>query len=366
MPDVSINARFLTQPITGVQRYSIELVRALDDLIENGEIKGYNFELLAPPCKTLHHLDLKNIPLRRVGISSGYLWEQFELPFYAKKGVLFCPGNVAPLISLLSKQKTIVTVHDLSYLYFPNAYSLLFKLAYRAILPNVFKNADAVITVSQAEKDSILKRYCYVRDRLYAIQNGTFATKNKREKEVSPKKSDTTPFVLYVGSLSKRKNLEGVLGVAKLLNDKGNIKFVIVGACERIFNNVKLDDSANYIEFKGQVDDMDELVQLYKEASCLVFPSFYESFGMPAIEAMYCGCPVITSHISSLPEICGDAALYCDPYNINDIAEKIMQVITDETLREDLRNKGFKQAEKYSWKSCARETFEVIETIMRS
>lgn len=361
MADILINARFLTQPITGVQRYALELIKAFDALIEMGEIKGCKFELLAPPCKPLHPLTLKNIPIRQVGIFSGYMWEQFELPFYVQKGLLFCPGNMAPFVSLLSGQKILVTVHGLSYLYFPEAYNLLFKLFYRTVIPLVLKNANAVITVSNSAKDSILNRYGYASDRLHVVPNGVFSKNNIPEKKT---KSVKSPFVLYVGSLNKGKNLDGILNAAKLLNDKGKVRFVIVGSYEKIFSSVKLDSAAAYIDFKGQINDVEELIKLYRSASCFVFPSFYESFGFPPLEAMACGCPVIVSNAGSLPEVCGDAAVYCDPYNVNDIVEKIMQVITNETLQEELRQKGMAQAKKFSWERCARETFAVIEKIL--
>ena len=361
MADISINARFLTQPITGVQRYALELTKAFDALIEKGEIKGCHFELLSPPRKPLHHLALKNIPIRRVGYFSGYMWEQLELPFYAGKNLLFCPGNMAPFVSLLSGQKILVTVHDLSYLYFPEAYSLLFKLFYRTVVPLVLKNANAVITVSNSAKDSILNRYGYASDRLHVVPNGVFFKNNIPDKK---DKVGEPPFVLYVGSLNKRKNLDGILNAAKLLNDKGNVRFVIVGSYEKIFSSINLDTDAAYIDFKGQINDVEELIKLYKSASCFVFPSFYESFGFPPLEAMACGCPAVVSNAGSLPEICGDAAVYCDPFNATDIAEKIMQVITNEALQEELRQKGMAQVKKFSWERCARETFAVIEKIL--
>ncbi|MGQ3685098.1 MAG: glycosyltransferase family 4 protein [Candidatus Loosdrechtia sp.] len=363
MTNILINARFLTQPLTGVQRYALELVKAFDKLIDKGEFKGYKFELLAPPYKHLHKLELKNIGLRRVGFSSGYVWEQFELPFYAKKGLLFCPGNVAPLISLFSGQKVVVTVHSLSYHYFPEAYRLLFKLANRVIIPSVFKKADAVITVSQSERGSILTYYSGVKDRLFVVQHGTFSCK-RQDGKASRYNSETVPSVLYVGSLSKGKNLDGVLNAARLLNKKGKVKFIIVGAYEKIFSHTEHDFAAAYVDFKGQINDTEELAKLYKVASCFVFPSFYESFGFPVLEAMSCGCPVVTSHTGSLPEICGDAALYCNPYDPCDIAEKIMQVLSDKALQKGLQQKGFNQARKFSWERCARETLAVIEKML--
>ncbi|MCL4442313.1 MAG: glycosyltransferase family 4 protein [Firmicutes bacterium] len=364
---IFINARFLTQSITGVQRYAHELIKALDYLIERGEIdtSRYKFELLAPRRGILHDLGLKHIPMRRVGYLSGHAWEQFELPFYSTGGLLFCPGNTAPVLSLMSGRATVVTVHSLSYLLFPEAYSPAFRTFYKMIVPLVLRRAGAVITVSLSEQEQIIKNYAPDRDRLHVIQNGAISKNflDNIEGVSTPPEHSSHPFVLFVGSLSKAKNLQAVLQAIDILGNDEGVSLVVVGEGGKTFNKGEFNYSEKLIskvDFKGQVDDLRELIQFYRSASCLVFPSLYESSGLPPIEAMACGCPVIASSIPALMERCGDAAVYCDPQNPADIAGKIRLLINDVSLREALRQKGFERAKHFTWEKCARETFSVI------
>lgn len=367
---IFINARFLTQSMTGVQRYAVEVVKVFDTLLENGGIdkNRYSFTMLAPQS-IRYKLNLKHISLRCVGHLKGHAWEQLELPFHAKGDLLFCPGNTAPVLSLLTGNPTIVTVHDLSYLYFPDAYSLAFRALYNIVIPLIMRRAAAVITVSESEKKSILTYYKHTKDRLHAIQNGGLASNYLKELESDRTSSTGCGFdsVLYVGSLSRRKNLQGVLKAVSILNERRDVSVVIVGASGKSFHNARFpvpDNIAEKADFKGQINDTREIIKLYRSASCFVFPSFYEASPLPPIEAMSCGCPVIASTIPSLLERCGDAALYCDPDNSVDIAEKIEQVINDRELEETLRQKGLARAGVFTWEECARRTFGIMEKVL--
>jgi glycosyltransferase involved in cell wall biosynthesis len=361
---IYINARFLTQEITGVQRYAHELTRALDVLADSGEINGseFRFELLSPMRGILHQPELKHFHLRRVGRLSGHAWEQFELPFYSRNGLLFCPGNTAPVLSLMLGKPVVVTVHDLSYLYFPEAYSVPFRLFYRTVMPLVLGRAGEVITVSQAEGKSILDRYPKAEGRLHPIQSG--ASFFCDEEDVGHLPSDPAePFVLYVGSLNKRKNLLGFVRAMGIVNRENDVNVVVVGSTARSFKRLRFDLPKNItgkVSFMGQIDER-ELMRLYKTAVCLVFPSFYEASGLPPLEAMACGCNVIASSIPSLLERCGDAALYCNPNSPEDIAEKTALLLGDDALREELRQKGLERSRLFTWENCARETFKVLK-----
>ncbi|HWI54827.1 MAG TPA: glycosyltransferase family 1 protein, partial [Desulfobacteria bacterium] len=272
-----------------------------------------------------------------------------------------------PTISLLSRQKTVVTVHDLSYLYFPDAYSFGFRAFYNFIIPLIMKHSDKIITVSQSEKKSILKHYKYAGDRLIAIQNGGLNRNYLDELEgINPAESGK-PFVIYVGSLSRRKNLQGVIEAVALLNKRIDVPAVVVGAGGKSFKNDQFgvpEEAVRKIDFKGQVNDTQYILSLYKAASCLVFPSFYEASPLPPIEAMACGCPVIASPIPSLLERCGKAAIYADPDDPADIADKIEQILGNSVLAAELRDKGLEHAGKFTWENCARHTWAAIRDII--
>ncbi len=365
---IYINGRFLTQPITGVQRYAHELVMAWDRMIGQKKIdtKKYKFILLSPSRKLIHQLNLKNIGFRKTGLLTGHLWEQFELPLYSRDGMLFCPGNTAPLLSLLTSQKSVVTVHDLSFLYFPKAYSQLFRLWYGALLPIIFQLANRIITVSETERQSILKYFKKVQKKIISIQNGGLP-QNHLKNAFSSKQDTPNQSILYVGALSRRKNFQGVVKAAAILNQNMLVTLTVVGAGGKTFKGTDYKiptEIHKKIRFKGQVNSVEELIFHYNSHDCLVFPSFYESSGLPPLEAMACGCPVIASDIPVLNERCGNAALYCDPSNPLDIAEKIERVLKNSDLREELIKNGLKRTKQYNWNTCALESFQVIQELI--
>jgi len=356
-----INGRFLTQRTTGVQRYAHELLRALDAILDTDS--DTKITILSPRLNGASP-PLRNIELRQIGYLQGHAWEQFELPWYSKGKTLFCPGNTAPALSLLRKQRVVVTVHDLSYLYFPSAYSMAFRAWYGMIIPLILKQADQVITVSESERNAILSYYPNVASRLNAIQNGGIPSDSELKRTGSG--AEASNFVLYVGSLSKRKNFPGVLAVACRLARERNLRFIFVGGATGGISGENIEipsDVAGQITMTGQVDDFRTLISYYRRAACLLFPSFYESSGLPPIEAMACGCPVIASNIPALRERCGDAAVYCNPYDIESICASVVQIMDNTDVRTGLRALGYQRAAKFTWETCARRTLDVIKHI---
>jgi glycosyltransferase involved in cell wall biosynthesis len=371
---IFINGRFLTQSISGVQRYAHEIVTMWDEMIEAREksILPFEFELLVPRRKFLKHsLELKHIPTKCLGYSNGHLWEQLELSLHTMKGILFCPGNTAPIIHLLSNKPTIVTVHDLSFRYFPQAYSTLFKVIYHILTPLIFRFSKAIITVSRSEKASLLKLYPAAQNKVYAIQNGGIPERylNQIDTTVQLKNTIRKPFLLYVGALNPRKNPQGVIHAFREVQEMEDLSLVIIGSESRTFKQLKVENFDQIIDkiiFEGQVDDPSAIIPFYKSALCLVFPSFYEASPLPPIEAMSCGCPVVASMIPALEERCGDAALYCDPHRPETIAQSIEQIINDQRLRKLMRQRGFERAAQYNWLNCAQETLKIFKTLCTS
>jgi len=355
--DIIINGRFLTQGITGVQRYARELLTAFDILLE--ERSDLDVQLLTPPMNAADIPVLRNIRHRIVGRRQGHAWEQIDLPRHAEDAVLFCPGNTAPIFSLLRGQRVVVTVHDLSYRYFPEAYSKAFRILYNVLIPLILRRARRVITVSDSEKQAIVKNYPFSGARLVAIQNGGLPTGIEQQ---TPEPS-VDPTILYVGSLSKRKNFPGMLAAAVHLARKRGIRFIFVGSVPQGLTDTLLkipEDLRDYISFEGQVNDWGQLLGAYRSAHGFLFPSFYEASPLPPVEAMGCGCPVIAGDIPSLRERCGDAALYCNPADVDDIVKSVEMLLDDSSLRRSLRSHGYAQAFKYSWLYCAEETLKII------
>lgn len=358
-----INARFLSRPITGVERYATELLKSLDSLLESRELTSekISFVLIAPK-NIKHQLGLKHISLKYVGNFSGHLWEQFELPFYTRGAPLVNLCNTAPLL----KSNQLVTIHDAVIFRFPQAYSFVFRTWYKILWAILGITTKQVLTTSYFSKLE-LSKYCKISlEKLKVTYLG-----NEHILSVAPESSVlqqhellNQPFVLAVSSLNPNKNFSVVVHVIERLGEV-DFNFVIVGGANpKVFKRSQSPSHSN-VKQVGYVSDA-ELRALYEHATCFIYPSFYEGFGLPPFEAMACGCPVIVSNAASLPEVCGDAALYCNPYSPDDIAAKICLLMADSGLREELRQKGLERAKQFSWEKCARETFAIIEKVLAS
>ncbi|MBY0587867.1 glycosyltransferase family 4 protein [bacterium] len=371
MTTIFINGRFLTQPTTGVQRYALELVRQWDRGLLTGKLDPdqWDFQLLVPSTDLVQDPQLKRIPVQQAGSSNGQVWEQIDLPGLSSTGILFCPCNSAPLRSLYGKQPTIVTVHDLSTKYFPDAYSGAFRLWYDILMPAVFKHAQRIITVAQCERKSMAERYPRATPRIRVVQNGSIepAEAIALGQGVPRLEDPHEPFLLYVGSMSRRKNVQGVLAAADLLTEEFPLlKTVIIGGQTKVFADGPWEISSRLRErliHRGQVDDVEELFWFYRHARCFLFPSFFEASPLPPMEAMAAGCPVVASAIPSHHERLGDAALYCDPNDAGDIARRAAQILRDPGLANGLMTRGWKRAAEFTWARCADETLRIIDEV---
>ena len=359
---VVINGRFLTQETTGVQRYAMELVKALDRLVSDADpmVEAYSFELLAPRGKLQQNLGLENIPVRQVGRLGGHLWEQLELPRYVREGCLLSLCNAAPL----AKRNQIVVVHDAAVFANPQNFSFRFRTWYRLLLVGLGRIAARVATVSSFSKKELI-RYCKMPEAKLRVtlEGGEHVLSVPAdEKILRQQELERRPFVLAVSSLSPNKNFRAVVRAAELLGDTDFDVVVAGGTNPRIFSRSgqSLPGSVKHV---GYVSD-GELRALYEHAACFVYPSFYEGFGLPPLEAMSCGCPTIASETASMPEVCGDAVLYCNPDDPANIAHKIRQLMEDERLRENLRARGLQRASRFSWESCAIETVSVLDELL--
>jgi glycosyltransferase involved in cell wall biosynthesis len=291
------------------------------------------------------------------------VWEQTELPWYSRGKMLFCPGNTAPVISLLGASPIIVTVHSLAYKYFPEAYHPAFRLYYRLVVPILLRHARLIITVSEAERRAILMHYPRAAPRLHAIANGGLPS---GVSETARPAEQLGGAILYVGSLAAHKNFPRAFTVACRLARERGFDFVFVGGTPKglVGSGINLSNEvSSRIRFVGAVNNFAALIPYYQTAACFLFPSLYESSGLPPLEAMAFGCPVIVSDIPALRERCGDAAIYCDPHDADSIAQAITRVMEDKELRCRLREMGYQRAASYTWKACAFETLDLIEKL---
>lgn len=349
-----INGRFLTQPTTGVQRVARELTKAMDRLIGERDFPA-TIKLMCEEQADVSSLPLANIPIQRVPGARGHRWEQLVLPRALGDAELICLGNTAPLWSLAANRSVTVMIHDLSYRLYPNAYSRAYRTAHALMLPLILKRARCILTVSNSEKASLCALDPSIGTRILVAQNGGWSDGlTVRNRNSRPRFGRN--YILYVGSLSQRKNLNGLIEVAIRMARERRIPFLFVGSNSRILSGTQIaipDDVAHLIRFTGQVEDIELMAEIYRNARCLLFPSFYEASPLPPLEAMQFGCPVVGSNIPSMRERCGDAIEYCDPASIDDMMAAVQRVIGDPQRAHDLSERGFVRANLFSWRTQA-------------
>lgn len=343
---IVVNCRFLSQEVTGVQRYGMELARELRKM--DASI------LFVTPGGVLHRDCQAELGAEPVGRLDGHFWEQVELPiFLASRGspLLVNLANTAPL----SYRNTVSVVHDIAFERYPLSFSRSFRGLYRFVIPKVLHNAREVVTVSDFSRRELAAFYGVDSERISIVHNAV----SELFRPVATAPVDR--YILAVSSLSRQKNFHSLIRAFNLLADK-SVKLYVAGGFSKSFADAELlaDIASNdRIVFKGRVDDS-QLVELYANAACFVFPSLYEGFGIPPIEAQACGCPVVASRAASIPEVCGDSVVYFDPSDIGDIADKISLVLNDAELRQDLVRMGIDNCRRYSWRKSAERLYEII------
>ncbi|HEY3374400.1 MAG TPA: glycosyltransferase family 1 protein [Candidatus Aquicultor sp.] len=362
MQEIIINGRFLSQSVTGVQRVALEVVRALDNLIGAGIIDANSYSFTLAAEKDLKYkTDFKNISVKVVGHLTGHLWEQFELPLYARGKVLVSLCGPAPII----KRNQLALIHDAAPYTCPSEFSLAFRSWYQIMFFSLCKRARQLVTVSDFSRKE-LSHYCNVSEQRVTVAYPGIDHFTQLQSDISILERHgliNKRFVLAVSSLSPRKNFLRLIDAVEALGDP-EVELVVAGGINsKVFNSNGL-EVKDRITYLGRVSDM-ELKALYENAHCFAFPSLYEGFGLPPIEAMSCGCPVIAANAASLPEVCGDAALFCDPYDPRDIADKIQRFKQDTGLREQLKARGLERAASFTWDRCGRDIWSVIEKLLR-
>lgn len=372
--NIAINTLSLYKTKAGMGRYIRELVNRLPALdpqhtyylyISQKNKKYFNFEEKNVVVKTLsrfwsvHFLKL--------------LWEQFFLPFSLWKHDIQLYHSTGFTLPFFKQKKTkyVVTIADMTFFSHPE-YHLWWKVLYfRYMIPRALKKADTIITISDNTKNDILKMTNIPPEKIKTIYLGVdrqFSPLNRSVcKKIGEKYNIKTPYILFVGMLEPRKNIIGLLHAYALLKDKKGHELVIVGKkgwkCDEIFDTVKELGLQTVVRFLGYVPDED-LPALYSAATCFVYPSFYEGFGIPILEAMACGCPVITSNNSSMKEIAGNAALLIDPANKEEIKEAMELILSHKKEQQRRRRAGLLQVKKFCWETMAKQTKELYASLL--
>lgn len=344
MKPIIVNAKILHYPLTGVQRYLHELLSRWPGGCE-----------------------LAASPEGMAGVK-GHFWEQCVLPLRCRGGLLFSPSNTGPLA--VSNQ--VVTMHDMAPLDHPEWLSPAFVAWYGFLMPRLARRVKHIITVSEYTKSRILHHSGINADKVSVIPNGidnVFAPHRVEDVEAMRERLGipSRRYVLSLGSLEPRKNLSGLFGAWKRIVQRipEDIWLVVAGGKgnRRVFQDVELDKLPARVHLTGHIAD-DELPALYAGALVFAYLSFYEGFGLPPLEAMASGVPVLTGNRTSLPEVVGDTGLMVDPYDQMAAAEALLRMIECRELRLELSQKAIERAGGFKWDKTAKTTWNVLCTLM--
>ncbi|GAB4186251.1 MAG: glycosyltransferase family 1 protein [Calditrichia bacterium] len=347
---IVINGRFLTQPITGVQRFAIEISRKLKKILGDKL-------LIISPDQIIHREIGEELGVVTTGKLSGHLWEQIELVRFLKKNrspLLVNLCNTAPI----RYTNKIVTLHDIAYEKFPESFTVKFRLLYKFLVPKILSTSKHVITVSEFSKKEIMEFYNLSPQKISVVYNAV-------NNHFKPQKSETADkYIFALSSNNYQKNFHSLLKAFRMLN-RNDVKLIVGGGKNPRVNQVSVQEYSQVednIVFTGRLTD-EELIQYYSNAECFVFPSLYEGFGIPPLEAQACGCPVIASNAASLPEILSDSAYFVNPIDIAEISDAINLLINSNELKATLIQKGFENVARYSWEKSANKLMTIIERV---
>jgi glycosyltransferase involved in cell wall biosynthesis len=347
-PSIFINGRFLQQDVTGVQRYARETLACMDELYpqwaaERGGIPATVLVPVGTPDPGMRHLQF-----REVGRLQGHAWEQLDLAWHARRGLLFSFGFTGPVLH----SRQIITVHDAAVQRIPHAYTWRFRWWYSALVRALVHRAPLVATVSNFSRQEAIDVFGATPQQTRVTTEGWQHLNRIAADEAILDRHDlrAQPFVLAVSSQSPNKNFAAVVQAMAMLGSAAPTCVVAGGANNRIFQGQM--DSGAHLKQVGYVSDA-ELKALYQNASCFVFPSIYEGFGIPPLEAMSQGCPVIASTASAVREVCGDAALYFDPTQPRQLADRLLQFFQNPHTRALMASAGRARASQYTWRQAA-------------
>lgn len=372
MAKIGIDARLWGVKHAGIGRYTEELVKNLQEVDRRNEYILF--------CR---RSDIEEIPSRE-----GWRKVIADIPHYTLREQIFLPGifkkekldllHVPHFnVPILYRGKFVATIHDILWHEFrgvdvttlPRPLYLIKHLGYRLVVNNTFHRAVKIITPTNTIKKNLAERFGIPPEKIIVTHEGApvnFDISIYRKKEVLEKYDIKKPYLLYVGSLYPHKNVESVVRALKLIKDK-EINLVIVSSrnifAERFMGFIRKEEAGELIKFLGYVPD-EELAVLYKNSEAFIYPTLSEGFGLPGLEAMTAGTPVLASDIPVLREVYGGAALYFNPRDTDDIAHKMRQILKDNMTRSVLVKAGEKRIKQFSWRKMAEQTLSVYEKVL--
>ena len=358
---IGINATAaFKKPRTGVEEYTYQLIKHLTMLEES---RKHRFILYAPThLSGSRHVLPANFCVSRLSWNKP-MWTQLRLSahlLFCQPDCLFVPVHVVPVVH---PRKTVVTIHELEYEKYPNLYSFSQKKYLRFATKYSLKKASNIICVSESTKKDLIELYDTDPQKITVVYHGIELPKKIKSKQNIAK--NAKPYILFIGRIETKKNVHGLVQAFDILKDKYSLahQLVLAGSQGYGYENVKIQIlNSKYkddIIEKGYVLEKQKK-SLLRNASVFAMPSFYEGFGMPILEAQSYGVPVVTSNVSSMPEVAGKAAVLIDPESADSIASGIYQIINDRIAHAQLVKKGYENLHRFSWQKSAQQTLAVL------
>jgi len=378
---IGIDARFAVHNRRGIGNYTLSLISHLAELDRRNEYLLYvdsdDRENVLPTRE--------NFRARKIGPANYAVWEQLLLPVRAKEDridVLHCTGNTAPVL-LDRRIRLVVTIHDMMYLkadsVLPRSaswYQRLGRMYRRVIVPRATRHAARVVTVSRFSKEEILSHLPFLRDEdvtvIHEAGNDMCRPLDRDDAAQQVRRRYGIPgdYILSLGGVDPRKNTQLIVKSFLELKRQGIIaeKLLVVGvpkSAQGMFldrgDSPACQEEIRFLDFVSEED----LRLLYNGATVFVYPSLFEGFGLPPLEAMACGTPVISSNTTSIPEIAGDAAVLIDPTDGEGLKRALTDLLRDQRLREQLTRRGFDRVRQFSWQETAAQILAVYESVLQ-
>ncbi len=366
--NIGVTTSFLQNFRAGTWVYTKSLLQALDAVAVGGH-RISTVDFLPGSVGGMGNISHVRYPIRSERLVK-ITWPNLVLPGKAgRDGFDLIHATTHYGTFMPCHYRNVITITDVSPVLHPETHGRMQVYYHTYVLPSVLKRADAIITISESSKKDILSRYSVDEGKVQVIRLGVDTRfQPTGESEGAFARSLPERYILNIGTLEARKNLPRLLEAYAIARTRGMEQKLLIGGASgwrlsnlaRIIETHKLED---HVQFLGFVDDAD-LPLLYSKADFFVYPSLYEGFGMPILEAMACGTPVITSNCSSMPEVAGDGALLTDPHDPSDLAEKMLALAGSQELCRSLSEKGKGRAARFTWEQTARETVALYGRVM--
>lgn len=348
---IGFDAKRLFNNFTGLGNHSRTTVDILTQFHPGNEYLLYTPKIKHNPV-TDRYLDKAGChTILPHGLLRGSAWRTFALAQTAKKDSVDIFHGLSNELPTRLDIPSVVTIHDVAFKTFPDMYHATSRFIYNQKWRHACNVADRIIAISESTKQDIIRFYNVDPDRIdvvYQPVNTLYYTDDKGICPQSIARYTDNPYMLYVGSINSRKNLLGIVKAIELLPKDLRIPLIVIGDGreykQKVFEYIATHNLQDAVVFSPEKVGIEGLRYLYRNARLLVYPSFYEGFGLPVVEALLSHCPVITSNVSSLPEAAGPDSLLVEPSDIRDIADKISLLLTDDTLRQGVTEKGYRYA----------------------